>query len=59
MILFIENNFEKDFLSANKDSSGKTMSYLGSMLAHEVKILLQELEERLSLLKEKGLKIRN
>ena len=34
MILFIENNFEKDFLSANKDSSGKTMSYLGSMLSH-------------------------
>merc|ERR1711966_333832 len=38
MIIFIDNSFERNFLSTrSSNNSGDTLSYFASMLAHEVK----------------------
>ncbi|MGY9041486.1 MAG: two-component system sensor histidine kinase NtrB [Alphaproteobacteria bacterium] len=38
MIIFIDNSFERNFLfRGQSNTEGKTLSYFGSMLAHEVK----------------------
>tara|TARA_Y100001935_G_scaffold35295_1_gene28202 strand:+ start:631 stop:1719 length:1089 start_codon:yes stop_codon:yes gene_type:complete len=54
MLIFIDNNFEKDFFSSSKESSGKTMSFLGSMLAHEVKNPLAGIRGAAQLIEKKG-----
>ncbi len=54
MLIFMDNNFEENIFSSNKESSRKTMSFFGSMLAHEVKNPLAGIRGAAQLIEKKG-----